>query len=732
MRGNNQEHTGLYDPSYEHDSCGIGFVANINGTKSRSIVSDAITMLENMEHRGGQGAEPTSGDGAGILVQVPHSFLKDAVAPLGFDLPVAGAYGVGATFFPKDQALQKKCKVELEKYIRNFDLKLLGYREVPVHSEPLGASAKASEPDHIQFFVSPAQPLDSVDLERKLVVLRKYANRTIHQLFPQTYDSFYISSLSCKTLIYKGQLTTAQLKAYYLDLQQETFESALALVHSRFSTNTTPKWKLAQPFRYISHNGEINTIAGNVNGMSSKTALFKDSLFSEQELELIHPICDVKRSDSSNLDNVIEILTASGRSLPHSMMMMVPEAFESDANMPQYKKDFYRFHSHLMEPWDGPASLCFTDGTTIGALLDRNGLRPSRYTLTKDGRVILSSEAGSLPVQPEDVLKKGRLEPGKMFVVDLEAGRVIGDEELKQSICMQQPYGAWLEESEVTLDDLPQVDSKTSGKGQYEDRLHYHGYTKEELERVLFPMFDDGKEAIGSMGADNPLAALSEQPQHLSHYFRQKFAQVSNPPIDSIRERSVMSLTSLLGRTRNVLDESAEHCRQLRLDHPVLTNAEVEKIRHIQLDGFRVHEIECLFYVDNPETGLENAIKSICKEADFAVKSGANLLILSDRDADAAKAAIPSLLAVGAVHHHLIERGVRSNVGLIVETGDARSTHHIASLIGYGANAVIHSWCTTFFATPCAVDASKTAVKPGSKGIFSAWTITATPSAKGC
>lgn len=688
MRGNNHEYTGLYDPSYEHDSCGIGFVANINGTKSRSIVSDAITMLENMEHRGGQGAEPTSGDGAGILVQVPHSFLKDAVAPLGFDLPAAGAYGVGATFFPKDEALQKKCKVELEKYIQNFNLQLLGYREVPVHSEPLGASAKASEPDHIQFFVSPAQSLDSVDLERKLVVLRKYANRTIHQLFPQTYDSFYISSLSCKTLIYKGQLTTAQLKAYYLDLQQETFESALALVHSRFSTNTTPKWKLAQPFRYISHNGEINTIAGNVNGMSSKTALFKDSLFSEQELELIHPICDVKRSDSSNLDNVIEILTASGRSLPHAMMMMVPEAFESDANMPQYKKDFYRFHSHLMEPWDGPASLCFTDGTTIGALLDRNGLRPSRYTLTKDGRVILSSEAGSLPVQPEDVLKKGRLEPGKMFVVDLEAGRVIGDEELKQSICMQQPYGAWLEESEVTLDDLPPVDSKTSGKGQYEDRLHYHGYTKEELERVLYPMFDEGKEAIGSMGADNPLAALSEQPQHLSHYFRQKFAQVSNPPIDSIRERSVMSLTSLLGRTRNVLDESAEHCRQLRLDHPVLTNAEVEKIRHIQSDGFRVHEIECLFYVDNPETGLENAIKSICKEADFAVKSGANLLILSDRDADAAKAAIPSLLAVGAVHHHLIERGVRSNVGLIVETGDARSTHHIASLIGYGANAV--------------------------------------------
>ena len=497
--GNNHEHTRPLPPIlYEHDSCGIGFVANINGTKSRSVVSDAITMLENMEHRGGQGAEPTSGDGAGILVQAPHSFLKDAVAPLGFDLPVAGAYGVGATFFPKDQALQIKCKVELEKYIRNFDLKLLGYREVPVHSEPLGASAKASEPDHIQFFVSPAQPLDSVDLERKLVVLRKYANRTIHQLFPQTYDSFYISSLSCKTLIYKGQLTTAQLQGLLPrlaagDVRKCTRLGAFALFDQHHAQMEAPS-----PSATSRTTGEINTIAGNVNGMSSKTALFKDSLFSEQELELIHPICDVKRSDSSNLDNVIEILTASGRSLPHAMMMVVPEAFESDANMPQYKKDFYRFHSHEMEPWDGPASLCFTDGTTIGALLDRNGLRPSRFTLTKDGRVILSSEAGSLPVEPENVLKKGRLEPGKMFVVDLEAGRVIGDEELKQAICMQQPYGSWLERSEVTLDDLPPVDSKTSGKGQYEDRLHYHGYTKEELERVLFPMFEEGKEAIGS------------------------------------------------------------------------------------------------------------------------------------------------------------------------------------------------------------------------------------------
>ena len=678
----------LYDPSYEHDSCGIGFVANIDGHKSRSVVADAISMLENMEHRGGQGAEPTSGDGAGILVQIPHAFLRESMEKAGVFLPEAGRYGVGATFFPQDVALRKKCKVELEKYIQNFGLRLLGYRRVPTDSSSLGQSAKDSEPHHVQFFVSHQHECEPVALERTLVVLRKYANRTIHQLFPQTYDNFYISSLSCKTLIYKGQLTTAQLQQYYLDLQDDTFISALALVHSRFSTNTTPKWKLAQPFRYISHNGEINTIAGNVNGMSSKTALFKDSLFTEQELELIHPICDVKRSDSSNLDNVVEVLTNSGRSLPHAMMMMVPEAFEGDDNMPQHKKDFYRYHAHLMEPWDGPASISFTDGTIIGALLDRNGLRPSRYTLTKDGRVVMSSEAGSLPVPAENVLKKGRLEPGKMFVVDLDQGRIIQDEELKDALCGAQPYGEWLAQGEVGLADLPAVDLKTTGRGTYEDRLHYHGYTKEELERVLFPMLEQGKEAIGSMGADNPLAALSERPQHLSHYFRQKFAQVSNPPIDPIRERSVMSLTSLLGRTRNVLDASPAHCRQIRLDQPILTNSELQKLRHISLQGFKAHEMECLFYVDNPESGLENAVKSICKEADFAVKSGNNLLVLSDRNADKDKAPIPSLLAVGAVHHHLIEQGVRSNVAIIVESGDARTTHHMATLLGYGANAI--------------------------------------------
>lgn len=683
-----KELDGLYHPSYEHDSCGIGFVANLDGHKSRNVVQGAITMLENMEHRGGQGAEPTSGDGAGILVQIPHKFLAKEVSTLGFELPAPGTYGVGNTFFPKEKALQRKCIIELEKYIANFKLKLIGYRNVPVNNEPLGKSAKDSEPAHIQFFVAPLYPMDEPTLERKMIVLRKYANRTIHQLFPATYDSFYISSLSCRTVIYKGQLTTEQLQQYFLDLQKENFESALALVHSRFSTNTTPKWKLAQPFRYIAHNGEINTIAGNVNGMSSKTALFKDSLFSEQELELIHPICDVRRSDSSNLDNVVEVLTASGRSLPHAMMMLVPEAFENDANMPQFKKDFYQYHAHLMEAWDGPASLSFTDGKVVGAVLDRNGLRPSRYTLTKDGMVVMSSEAGSLPVEPENVLKKGRLEPGKMFVADLEQGRIITDDELKEEICKAAPYGQWLAKGELQLADLADHSEKAVGNSTFEERLHFHGYTKEEIERVLLPMFSDGKEAIGSMGADNPIAALSEQPQHLSHYFRQRFAQVSNPPIDSIRERSVMSLTTLLGRTRNVLDATESHCQKIRLEQPVLTNAELQKLRYISAPGFSSHEIEALFYADNPETGLENAIKSICKEADFAVKSGNNLLIISDRNADKNRVAIPSLLAVGAIHHYLIKQGVRSNVSLVVECGDARSTHHFATLLGYGANAL--------------------------------------------
>jgi len=683
-----KEYDGLYHPSFEHDSCGIGFVANLNGSKSRNVVQGALTMLENMEHRGGQGAEPTSGDGAGILVQIPHNFLSVEVEELGFSLPAQGNYGLGNTFFPKEDNLRAKCLVELEKYIANFKLNLLGYRDVPVNNEPLGKSAKDSEPAHIQFFVAPKEAMDEDTLERKMVVLRKYANRTIHQLFPSTYDSFYISSLSCRTLIYKGQLTTEQLQQYFLDLQRDTFESALALVHSRFSTNTTPKWKLAQPFRYIAHNGEINTIAGNVNGMSSKTALFKDSLFSEQELELIHPICDVRRSDSSNLDNVVEILTASGRSLPHAMMMLVPEAYENDANMPKYKKDFYGYHAHLMEAWDGPASLSFTDGKVVGAVLDRNGLRPSRYTLTKDGMVIMSSEAGSLPVEPANVLKKGRLEPGKMFVADLQQGRIITDEELKEDICKAKPYGQWLADGELRLEDLPAVNEKALGNSTYEERLRFHGYTKEEVERVLLPMFNDAKEAIGSMGADNPIAALSEQPQHLSHYFRQRFAQVSNPPIDSIRERSVMSLTAFLGKTRNVLDATGEHCRKIRIEQPVLTNGELQKLRNISVPGFASHEIESLFYADNPETGLENAIKSICKEADFAVKSGNNLLIISDRNADKNRVAIPSLLAVGAIHHYLIKQGVRSNVSLVVECGDARSTHHFATLLGYGANAI--------------------------------------------
>ncbi len=678
----------LYHPSFEHDSCGIGFIAQLRGRPSRRVVEDALTMLMQMEHRGGQGAEPTTGDGAGILTQLPHDFFRDACAPLGIRLPAAGAYGVGMTFFPKDEALREKCRHELGKYIRNFGLQLLGYRQVPVDPSLLGMTALQTEPHSLQFFVAPHAPLSDEALERKLVVLRKYANRTIQQLFPEADDDFYIASLSARTIIYKGMLTTAQLRSYYPDLSHPLFTSALALIHSRFSTNTFPKWKLAQPFRYLAHNGEINTINGNVNWMKSKTALFEHSAFTPHELDLLHPICDARRSDSSNLDNIVEILANSGRSLAHSMMMLVPEAYESDDNMPAYKKDFYAYHATLMEPWDGPAALVFTNGLQVGAILDRNGLRPSRYTVTTDDFVIMSSEAGALPIAPERVRYKGRLEPGKIFIADLQAGRLLSDEEVKREVCQSKPYGLWLQKYQLSLEDLPVQEERAACQASLEERLRLFGYTLEEIEKLIMPMISEGKEALGSMGADNPLAVLSEQPQHFANYFRQGFAQVSNPPIDPIRERSVMSLSTALGQTRNILDETPEHCRKIRLEQPVLTNGDLRKLRYLDHPAFKVHTLDALFYTDDPSEGLETGVQSLCQEALFAVKNGCNLLIISDREAGRGRAPIPSLMACGAVHHHLIRHKLRSNAGLVIEAGDVRSSHHFATLIGYGANAV--------------------------------------------
>lgn len=681
----------LYSPTFEHDSCGIGFVAHLKGKPSRDIIDDAIVMLQNMEHRGGTGADENSGDGAGILIQIPHRFFKEECNRAGFTLPEANEYGVGMTFFPSDPVLREKCRKELNKYIRNLGFELLGYRVVPTEKNTVGQTALSVEPTTEQFFVRLKNGATPEALERRLCVLRKYANRTIHELYEQTYDSFYIATCSAKTIVYKGQFTTSQLKPYFPDLSDKRVVSALALVHSRFSTNTSPKWKLAQPFRYIAHNGEINTIQGNVNWMRSKTTLLKNSLFSQEELDLLLPICDSNRSDSSNLDNVVEVLTLSGRPMAHVMMMLIPEAWERNKQMSQEKRDFYEYHASMMEPWDGPASICFTDGTVVGATLDRNGLRPSRYLLTDDNKLVMSSEAGALPVDQSKVVFKGRLEPGKMFVADLEQGRIISDEELKHDICTRQPYGKWLQRSGLKIKNLPVTKEEMLPSltgDELEARQLLFGYTSEDLKVLLGPMAAEGKEPLGSMGADTPLAALSQHSQHLSNYFKQSFAQVSNPPIDPIRERMVMSLASGLGPTRNILGETPKHCTKIKLSQPVISNQKLHRIKHIKHADFRSHTIHAVFYTDEREGGLENAIDSICKEAIFAVKEGYNIIVISDRSAKKGMAPIPSLLACGAVHHCLIENKIRSKTGIVIEGGDICETHHFATLLGYGAGAI--------------------------------------------
>ncbi len=681
----------LYTPQFEHDSCGIGFVADLKGKPSRDIIEDALVMLRNMEHRGGTGSDELTGDGAGILIQIPHQFYTDECKKLGFTLPDSGEYGVGMTFFPSNKVLREKCRKELNKYIRNLGLKLLGYRKVATINEGVGKTALSVEPHSEQFFVEPIEKTTAEALERRLCVLRKYANRTIHELYDQTYDNFYIATCSHKTIVYKGQLTTSQLQPYFADLEDKRVTSALALVHSRFSTNTSPKWKLAQPFRYIAHNGEINTIQGNVNWMKSKTALLKNSLFTTEELDLLLPICDNNRSDSSNLDNVVEVLTLSGRPLAHVMMMLIPEAWQGNKRMNQEKRDFYEYHASMMEPWDGPASICFTDGNIVGATLDRNGLRPSRYLLTTDNRLIMSSEAGALPVDQSKVVFKGRLEPGKMFVADLQQGRIISDEELKKDICTKQPYGKWLKRYGLQLKSLPRSVSEPPSPlspEEFNKRQLLFGFSSEDIKVLLGPMAANGKEPIGSMGADIPLAVLSKHSQHLANYFKQSFAQVSNPPIDPIRERMVMSLFSGLGPTRNILGETPGHCNKIKLSQPVISNQKLHQIKHIKHAYFKCHTIQAVFYTDEKEGGLKNAISSICKEAIFAVKEGYNLLLISDRSAQKGMAPIPSLMACGAVHHCLIEQKIRSKTSIVVEGGDVFETHHFATLLGYGAGAI--------------------------------------------
>ena len=682
---------GLYRESFEKDSCGVGFVANIKGRKSHQIINDGLVMLERMAHRGACGCEANTGDGAGILIQVPHEFFISECSKLQIKLPAFGAYGVGLVFFPADETVREECRTVLNRQIKKMKMTLLGYRKMPTNNTDLGETAMKSEPQMEQVFIKrPDSIKDADDFERKLFILRKYATRIITESVSGVNNQFYFSSLSYKTIAYKGMLTSGQLRYYFADLHNEEVVSAFAVIHSRFSTNTSPSWRLAQPFRFIAHNGEINTVQGNINWLKSKEAFFASEHFTREELDMILPICNPAQSDTSNLDNAVELLVHAGRSLPHVMMMMIPEVWDGNDSMSQEKKDFYEFHANLMEPWDGPASITFTDGKIIGATLDRNGLRPSRYIVTNDDRVIMASEVGVLDIDPATVISKGRLQPGKMFMVDLEQGRIISDDELKQDICSRKPYGKWLKENKIRLQDLPEpggsfhkYDPVTFLKRQIS-----FGLTSEDIRVVLAQMCESGKEALGSMGSDIPLAVLSNQSQHLSSYFKQLFAQVTNPPIDPIRERMVMSLASHVGGTLNLLEETPEHCVTLELPVPILSNNELEKIRYIDHRHLQTKTIYTYFRADGEAGSLERGLNRICQYVSDAIEDGFTIIILSDRSFDSGHAQIPSLLVTAAVHHDLIRKGQRGRVGVVVEAGDVWETHHYATLLGYGASGV--------------------------------------------
>lgn len=682
---------GLYDPSFEHDACGIGFVANIKGNKSHQHIADALTVLENMEHRGACGCEVNTGDGAGIMLQIPHEFFFDECLKLGVHLPAYGKYGVGFVFFPKEIRLREECRDIFNRAAEKLGLEILVYRKVPVNKEGIGLTALSVEPCMEHVFVACPDTITNPDeFERKLFVLRNYASHTISNSVKKDEIGFYLASLSYKTIIYKGQLTSMQVRNYFPDLSDKRVVSAFGLVHSRFATNTFPSWKLAQPFRYIAHNGEINTLQGNLNWLRTSEKGFTSPYFSKEEMEMLLPIVTAGQSDSACLDNMIELLTLTGRSLPHVMMMLIPEAWDGNEQMDPVKKAFYEYHACMMEPWDGPASISFTDGKMIGATLDRNGLRPSRYAVTHDDRVIMASETGVLPIDPALIKEKGRLQPGKMFVVDMEQGRIISDDELKQSICAQKPYAEWLNKYKIRLEELPEPRVMFTHL-EHEQVFKYQkvfGYSTEDLDTIIAPMAIDGKEPIGSMGTDVPLAILSEQPQHLSSYFKQLFAQVTNPPIDPIRERMVMSLATFAGSNGNLLVEDPLACHSVALKHPVLNNHELEKIRSIDTGIFQAKTLQTYFRADGKPGSLKAGVDRLCRYAVDAVEDGFEVIILTDRAIDSDHAPIPSLLATAAVHHHLIRKGYRGQVGIIVEAGDVWEVHHFACLLGFGATAI--------------------------------------------
>jgi len=700
---------GLYDPRQERDTCGIGFVASIKGRKSHDILVKGLQVLINLTHRGACGCDPETGDGAGVLIQVPHQFFLRECGRLGFTLPPAGEYGVGMVFLPVERHARMQCEGILEGIVREEGLAVLGWRDTPIDSAAIGRVARGSQPYIEQIFIGRARGVSEDQLERKLYIIRKRAESEIGASSINDKEFFYIPSLSARTIVYKGLLLAPQIADFYPELGDPEVVSALCLVHQRFSTNTFPTWQLAHPYRYVAHNGEINTLRGNVNWMRARQSVLASPLFAA-DIKKLFPIIQPGGSDSAAFDNALELLVLSGRGIAHAMAMLIPEAWAKNHHMNPQKRAFYEYHASLMEPWDGPAAIAFTDGRSIGATLDRNGLRPARYLVTHDDLVIMASETGVLSVKPENIKLKGRLQPGKMLLVDTVDGRIISDRELKRSLYGRNPYQLWLKENQITLESLPDPPREHGADhGTLVRRQRAFGYTDEDIRLILAPMAEKGEEPVGSMGWDTPLACLSDKPQPLFHYFKQLFAQVTNPPIDPIREEMVMSLTSYIGTERNILDETPLHCHTLKLPQPVLRNRDLEKLRRVSQGDFLATTLPMLFAVEEGGKGLERALSQLCRRASLAIQSGYTLLILSDRGLDEDYAPIPSLLALAAVHNHLVREETRTQVALIIESGEPREVMHFALLIGYGASAVNPYLALETIGALPAVDAEKAA-----------------------
>jgi glutamate synthase (NADPH) large chain len=683
---------GLYNPEHEHDACGVGFVVNIKGQRSHEIVLKGLQVLDNLTHRGACGCDPLTGDGAGMLLQIPHEFFSHEAAELGFELPAPGEYGIGMVFMPLDPHKREACETIFEQVVREEGQQVLGWRAVPVDETQCGVIARQGLPAIRQIFIGKGAGVnDEAALERKLYVIRKRITSEGAKVKLDEGELFYVCSLSSLTIVYKGQLISHQIPKFYPDLLDLSVVTALAMVHQRFSTNTFPSWDRAHPYRFLCHNGEINTLRGNINWMHAREKQFASPLFGD-DIKKIQPIIEANGSDSAMFDNCLELLVRTGRSLPHAIMMMIPEAWQNDPLMDDGKRAFYQFHSCMMEPWDGPASIAFTDGHQIGAVLDRNGLRPSRYLVTKDGLVVMASETGVLDIPPNEIEYKGRLQPGRMFFVDTIEGRIVQDEEIKHGFAQREPYRRWLNEELIDLDALPDPPSYPAING-YEpfDLLKQQqafGYTIEELKMILAPMAANGQEPVGSMGTDTPLAVLSDKSPLLFNYFKQLFAQVTNPPVDPIREEMVMSAETTIGAEQNLFEETPLHCRQLRLKNPILNNEQLERIKRLARPGLRSITLKMFYRVDDGERGLRDALDHLCSQASRALEDGYTIIVLSDRGVNPEWAPIPSLLATGAVHHHLIRAGTRTKCGLVVESGEPREVMHFCLLVGYGAGAI--------------------------------------------